>query len=383
LLRLARAPGASRSGPGRQELRRELECQLRRAAVGLADRLADRDWQPSAIAGRLGLSLRRLRHWQQQERWGSLRVLLRGRPTARSPLPQRQQVLACLAEVGPGVGVPSLCACFPLLSRAELTELLARYRRAWRRRHGVVLHRLHWTQPGSVWAMDFACAPRPVEGLYPYLLAVRDLASGQQLCWLPLPQATGAAVAGTLGSLFAEHGPPLVLKSDNGSAFYAGVVQQVVEDAGVIGLYSPPARPQYNGGIEAAIGMLKARTECQAVLAGHPGEWSWLDVEAARQQANTTARPRGLAGPSPEQLWRAREAISAEQRQRFQESVARWRQGGQPEGGAGEQDDEGGQESSARERQAIQRALVEHGLLYFTRRRIPSPIPRRTVAIDS
>src|SRR5262249_2299246 len=59
LLRLARAPGASRRGPGRQQLRRELECQLRRAPVGLADRLADRDWQPSAIAGRLGLSLLR------------------------------------------------------------------------------------------------------------------------------------------------------------------------------------------------------------------------------------------------------------------------------------------------------------------------------------
>src|SRR6185369_12523060 len=154
--------------------------------------------------------------------------------------------------------------------------------------------------------------------------------------------------------------------------------QEVRESAGVIGLYSPPARPQYNGGIEAAIGMLKVRTEYQAVLAGHPGEWSWLDVESARQQANTMARPRGLSGATPEELWNGRQALRAEQRQRFQQEVQRWRQEGQAEGGnETQEDDEGGQESSAREREAIQRALVEHGLLYFTRRRIPSPIPRR------
>src|SRR5215468_4435867 len=76
--------------------------------------------------------------------------------------------------------------------------------------------------------------------------------------------------------------------------------------------------------------------------AGHPGEWTWLDVETARQQANTTARPRGLSGPTPEELWTGREALSAGQRQRFQESVARRRQEVQEEGGNGVQDDEGG-----------------------------------------
>src|SRR5262249_12252802 len=117
--------------------------------------------------------------------------------------------------------------------------------------------------------------------------------------------------------------------------------------------------------------------------AGHPGEWSWLDVETARQQANTTARPRGLAGPTPEEVWTGRGALSAPQRQRVQESVARRRPEERRGGGNGVQDDEGGQGGSATEREAIQRALVGHGLLYFTRRRIPSPIPRRTVAIYS
>jgi hypothetical protein len=42
-----------------------------------------------------------------------------------------------------------------------------------------VQHVLHWTVPGSVWAMDFAEPPAPVDGVYDYLFSVRDLASGQ------------------------------------------------------------------------------------------------------------------------------------------------------------------------------------------------------------
>jgi hypothetical protein len=51
---------------------------------------------------------------------------------------------------------------------------------------------------------------------------VRDLASGYQLLWLPVPDESAAAAVAALGSLFREHGAPLVLKSDNGAAFLAG-----------------------------------------------------------------------------------------------------------------------------------------------------------------
>jgi hypothetical protein len=57
----------------------------------------------------------------------------------------------------------------------------------------------------------------------------------------------------------------------------------------------------YNGAIEAGIGSLKTRTERQALWAGRPGPWTWQDVEAARQEANATARPHGAYGPTPEQ----------------------------------------------------------------------------------
>ena len=42
---------------------------------------------------------------------------------------------------------------------------------------------------GTVWAVDFAQAPQPIDGVYPYLLAVRDLASSKQLLWLPVEHA--------------------------------------------------------------------------------------------------------------------------------------------------------------------------------------------------
>ena len=51
------------------------------------------------------------------------------------------------------------------------------------------------------------------------ILAVRDLASGLQLAWTAVPDATAAEALAVLEPLMHQYGPPLVLKSDNGSAF--------------------------------------------------------------------------------------------------------------------------------------------------------------------
>jgi hypothetical protein len=80
---------------------------------------------------------------------------------------------------------------------------------------------LHWQRPGSVWAMDFVQAPFVIEGCYPYLLGVRDLASHYVLLWLPVTEQTAAVARAALEALFAEHGVSVVLKSDNGSGFHA------------------------------------------------------------------------------------------------------------------------------------------------------------------
>jgi hypothetical protein len=273
-------------------------------------------------------------------------------------------------------------------------------------------------------------------------LAVRDLASGQQLLWLPVAEATAATTVAALLWLFTLHGAPLVLKMDNGAPFVAGATRALLGQWQVVPLYSPPRRPQYNGAVEAGIGALKARTHYQAARGGHPGQWTLADTEAARQEANTLGRPWGARGPTPAERWQGRQRLSAVERGAFAATVARLEdeaaraaaaaaaaapggappaagerpaaaerapaaepaaaEGPSPEraGSAGaapgrdearaEQPsgaDSGGREGgrpsaerAAAQRQAISRALVAHGYLLFTRRRIPLPITRRKVS---
>jgi transposase InsO family protein len=286
-------------------------------------------------------------------------------------------VIEFLDEHGPHLGVLALRECFPAMSRSELTDLLRRYRRVWRKRHRVPLRVLTWLVPGRVWAIDFT-GPRPaIEGRYPYLLAVRDLATGQQLLWQPVEAATSEAARAALASLFAEHGAPLVVKCDNGSPFTADVVQQLLATHRVVSLFSPAYWPRYNGSIEAGIGSLKGRTEAGATRAGHPGEWTWDDVAAAQCEANALARPRGPRGPSPEQLWADRTAITPEERAAFRASVEEFRNATQNPSGTcvGGKDEVTSERVVARG--AIRLALERRGYLQYRRRSIPPPILRQ------
>ena len=52
------------------------------------------------------------------------------------------------------------------------------------------------------------------------------------------------------------------------------------------------------------------------------GCWSCDDVEAARLEANRQARPQGINGPVPDELWETRCPISAQERTDFLQAVA-------------------------------------------------------------
>jgi len=222
--------------------------------------------------------------------------------------------------------------------------------------------------------MDFSEAPSPIEGVDPYLLAVRDLASGQQLLWLPVASPDAEHTIEALAWLFAQHGPPLVLKTDNGSPFGAGLTQNFLTRTKVICLFSPPYTPRYNGAIEAGIGSLKTRTERHASRAGHPGYWTHDDVAFAQWEANATARPRGSDGPTPEEQWCQRTALTAEQRVVFHAAVEIMRQEIRSREGTPQESDEPTTRSRLIDREAIRRVLVDHGYLLFSRRRLPLPI---------
>jgi transposase InsO family protein len=374
------AEGPPRRGFAGQRIEREQELVVRRHVVDVGQRLAEQGWNWAEIAERLGLAPRTLRDWRHDLAHNQLRALPLGRPTLSAPREQRNEVIRHIDELGPGIGLPSLRLAFPNLARAELDDILRRYRRVWRKLNRETIHVLHWTKPGAVWAIDFH-GPRPlIDDRHPYLFAVRDLSSGQQLLWLPVADPSAKTTVEAMASLFAIHGAPLVVKSDNGSAFIAEAFRELSQKSGAKILFSPPRMPRYNGSIEAGIGSLKSRTEQHAARRGHPGHWTWDDAEAALLEANATARPRGPLGPSPDQLWSDRTPITEAERHRFSITVADRLQEIEADQGWPHENPKDDMHQRAMDREAIRLALVEHGYLYFTRRRIPLPITSKKVA---
>ena len=371
---------AQRRGAAEQHAQRRHEQDLRQRAARAGLGLFDLGWLWDDVADLFQVAGRTLRHWCRSLLGASGAAFPLGRPRERSSRAARNEVIHFLDELGPGVGVPCLRECFPAMGRAELTEILGRYRRVWRERHRVPLRVLTWPVPGRVWAIDFAEAPSPVDGHFPYLLAVRDLASGMQLLWRPASAATAEAAAGALDSLFAAHGSPLVVKSDNGAHFAADAVQQLLLAHHVAWLPSPPACPRYNGAIEAGIGSLKDRTAARAARASQAACWTADDVAGALAEANALARPRGDAGPSPEMIWLRRTAITEVERAAFLARVEVSRNDEKQQASACGESKQGVWSDRVTARRAVRRALEECGYLLYQRRRILPTITRPKVA---
>jgi hypothetical protein len=353
-----------------QRPRRQAEAAARGRVLSAAAWAQAHGWQRPAVAARLAVSARSLQRWSHAV--GALPA--RGRPVRRPVVAVRAAVLAKLAEWGPRVGMGRLRAAFPTVARAELADLRDRYRRVVQDRRRGRLTRLTWTRPGAVWAADFAWPPVAIEGRYPRLLSVRDLASGVQLAWQPAAGETAAEACAVLAGLFREHGSPLVLKVDNGAAFASDDLRNVLSQHGVYGLYSPAYVPQYNGAVEAGVAALKGRTEAQALARGAPGEWTWDDLEAARQEANAACVGRRESSPTRAAVWAAREKLRAEARAAFQAEVLRQQQGREPAATATEAREGEASDQARPWRGVLRRALVALGYLVFSWRRIPLPV---------
>ena len=368
-------PPPTRRGLARQRPIRERESLLRGHIVELTRWTKELGLSLPETAHLLHLAPRTLRDWRDDFAIEMPPLPLLGRPTQRSPREDRTAVLDVLNELGPTIPLATLRECFPDMARAELADLLKRYRRVWRKRYEAAPWTLLWRRVGAVWAMDFSEAPHAIDGNESYLFAVRDLASHQQLLWLPTPDLSADTAITALRTLFTLQGAPLVLKADNGSAFIAEAMRDFLSPFGVSLLFSPPYTPRYNGAIEAGIGSLKTRTERYADREGHPGYWTLDNVCAAQIEANATARPRGETGPTPDQSWSTRRPLTPAERQQFQETVAHQRELWN------EQEASSNKEDRRMQREAIRRALVEHGILLFSRRRLPLPITTQKTAI--
>jgi len=373
---LARTPKKKRRHNGWQQKKRDAESSTRRAALAFLRWARLHGLSLAAAASLLRLRPRTLRAWE--ESWAAARLAprLRGRPLQLPDRTARDLVIALFLLLGPGVSVALVRELLPELARRQIEDLQARYRSVWRKKKSTLLHVLRWKRPGAVWTMDFADAPLPVDGLYPKILAIRDLGSGKLLASLPAEHADAETVCRLLLALFLRYGPPLVLKSDNGSHFIDQIVGALLGAWLVTQLLSPPRLPAYNGSIEAGIGGLKTRAHHEAARHDRPGEWTCDDVEAARLLANSSAQPFGRSGPTPDQAWDRRIPISPEERTAFLAKLEELRLLTRQERGVLPGIDLPTHEHNAIERIAIARALHALGLLEFKRRRIPPRIPQ-------
>ena len=270
------------------------------------------------IADKLGVAEQILNDWAHHRVQHRLDAILRGRPQRLPSIETQTLVRELLDERRGRIGLPFLKATFCAVPRAALKEIRNQYLHE----HDGSMEHLAWTAPGRVWAADFTQPDAPIEGLYPYVLSVRDLASYCQLMFLPVHHADANTTLCALRYLFAAYGPPLVLKTDNGSHFTDDKVRRFLRRMDVVNLLSPPCTPRYNGSQEAGIGSFKTRAFHIAASFGRPHRWTCDDVEAAKMEANLQARPLGDNAPAPIHLWESRTPIPAAERIRFLDRIA-------------------------------------------------------------
>jgi hypothetical protein len=119
------------------------------------------------------------------------------------------------------------------------------------------LQRIRWLHPNLAWAIDATEYPKNAQGHRLFHIVVQDLATTFQFEPFLEETCSGHQAAQFLRRLFQKHGPPLLLKRDNGGPFNTPEVNDLLAEFGVIPLNSPVRYPPYNGAIEHGIGELK------------------------------------------------------------------------------------------------------------------------------
>lgn len=355
---------------------RQKEHQARRRVVEL---LHEVRYSGSRVAKLLGLAPRTLCEWKLLDQCGDWEPRPLGRPKKQSSPEQVQRAWQFLQTEGHRVSVESLCAEVGL-PRCEGIDLKRDYLEYYRSENLREREKLTWSTPGAVWAVDHCKSPVSIDGRTKRILAVRDLASGMELAWDPVPDETSESAIRVLEMLFEIYGPPLVLKSDNGPAFISELWQRMLARWLITPLWSPPYAPWYNGACEAAHGAMKLRTEAIAACHGRITWWSSADLKAARRQANTIHRIARHGGLTAQMVWEQGPKVAVDDRARFARSLEKYRLPiieAQKLPAAVRPDK---REEATLERNAVRQALVELGFLSVTRRLVRPPIRHGNLA---
>ena len=180
------------------------------------------------------------------------------------------------------------------ISRRDFRLLVKQARRHLQRQRRAGQCRIRWNLPGAVWSLDDTeLVVRTTGGRFKLQLQqVQDLGSRYKFAPLVSKHLPGEVIAARLDALFRRHGPPLVLKRDNGSNLCHRAVDKVLARHLVIPLNSPPHYPPYNGGMEKAQGEVKVvLNEKLSSLAEVSDSLVQPVAETAVHQVNHQPRP--------------------------------------------------------------------------------------------
>jgi transposase InsO family protein len=177
------------------------------------------------------------------------------------------------------------------ISRRDLQALTETVRRELVQQRQAELRHITWQIPGLVWSLDDAGLARFAHHRL-RLHQVQDLASRYKFTPWVGERVLGETVAHHLEQLFLRHGPPLVLKRDNGSNLNHQAVDEVLARHWVLPLNSPPHYPPYNGGVECAVRELKTPLR-EKILAHGPLPQSQVQAWAEVLAHDLNHRSRG------------------------------------------------------------------------------------------
>ena len=205
------------------------------------------------------------------------------------------------------------------LSRRELAGKLREERQKKNQQKRRNKCRVQWKQPNLVWAIDATEHERDGLGQRLWVHVIKDLASRYKFEPLTVLESRGSDVAMHLEKLFRQHGPPLLLKRDNGSVFNNQPVDDLLARWGVIPLNSPAYYAPYNGAIEKGIREIKERLKRELPV---PESWNVTQVGAyvavAAAEENYKSR-RSLGGATAREVYSQKQKRSHwSQRQRHE-----------------------------------------------------------------
>lgn len=182
------------------------------------------------------------------------------RPEKDRPLAQRMHQLA---EENPRFGYRRIAS---LLSREGWQANTKRVHRLWKRAGLQVPRkqrkrrrlnagedgcaRLKATCPGHVWSVDFLFDTTEA-GRQVKFMPIIDEYTRECLMIDVSRSITSRRVGQALDGLFAEHGPPANLRSDNGPEFIAKALKNYLGDRDVDTRYIEPGAPWQNGDVES------------------------------------------------------------------------------------------------------------------------------------